>query len=189
MALRWTLFTMLVFQQSCFPAIRTQAWTGAWGYSAAGIGNFVEVHNAPISPFLHPVEVPLNGSTAIWCISRFSLFCIICRLPEGALCPIIQGINEDVKLYWSQYQPLGYSSSDLSPAGLSATDHNPLCLTGQSVHHTLHLPSLYFISVNKDVMGGSVESLTSVKINNICCFPLIHWATVLITQGHQVVLA
>ena len=61
--------------------------------------NFVELREVPLSPILQPVEVPLNGSTTIWCISHPSQFCIICELAEGALCPIVHIINEDVEQY------------------------------------------------------------------------------------------
>lgn len=37
---------------------------------------------------------------------------IICKLAEGVLCPIIQGINEAVKQYSPQYQPLGRTTKD-----------------------------------------------------------------------------
>ncbi|KAK4832384.1 hypothetical protein QYF61_022239 [Mycteria americana] len=54
-------------------------------------------------------EVPLDGSTTSWCINHSSQFCIISKLAEGVFCSIIQIINEAVRQYWSQYQPLGYN--------------------------------------------------------------------------------
>ena len=68
----------------------------------------VEQHEAPVSPFLQLVQVPLNGSTTLWCIGPSSQFGVICKLAEGALCPIIQIINEIVQQDQSQYRPLGY---------------------------------------------------------------------------------
>lgn len=35
-------------------------------------------------------------------------FVLSLKLTEGTLCPIIQVTDENVKQYWSQYQPLGY---------------------------------------------------------------------------------
>jgi len=46
---------------------------------------------------LQPVQVTLNGSTACWCIHCSSQFCVISKLAEGALCPFIQIIDEEVK--------------------------------------------------------------------------------------------
>jgi len=48
-----------------------------------------EVHEVPFSPFLQPVEVPLDGSTTLWCIGHSTQLCVICSFAEGALCPII----------------------------------------------------------------------------------------------------
>ena len=49
----------------------------------------IALHEVLVSPFLQPVEVPLDGSTALQCISHSSLFCNkkICRecsLPRRA---------------------------------------------------------------------------------------------------------
>ncbi|GAB0186707.1 ectonucleotide pyrophosphatase/phosphodiesterase family member 3 [Grus japonensis] len=74
----------------------------------------VGLHEVPVNPFLQPVEVPLDGSMTLWHISHSSQFGVISRLAEGTLCPIMQIINEDVELYWTQYSPLGYTTSDYS---------------------------------------------------------------------------
>lgn len=42
------------------------------------------------------VKVPLNDSTAIWCISSSSQSCISCRIPEGAFCPTLWVVFEKV---------------------------------------------------------------------------------------------
>ena len=34
----------------------------------------VEPHEVPVSPFLQPVQVPLDGSPTLWCVSRSSQF-------------------------------------------------------------------------------------------------------------------
>ena len=56
-----------------------------------------------VGPIVQPVEVPVKGSATIWFTNHSFQFCIICRLAEDALCPIIQAIIEDVKSYWLQY--------------------------------------------------------------------------------------
>ena len=58
---------------------------------------FAELYNIPVSSFLQPVKVLLNGSLTLWCISHSSQFCVISKLAEGTLCPIIQTVNEDVE--------------------------------------------------------------------------------------------
>jgi len=47
----------------------------------------VELHEVPVSPFLQPVQAPLDGSTTLCCISSFSQFCAICKLAEGGPAP------------------------------------------------------------------------------------------------------
>ncbi|KAK4815183.1 hypothetical protein QYF61_021043 [Mycteria americana] len=46
-------------------------------------------------------QVPPDGSTTLWHISRSSQLPVI-TLDEGTLCPIIQTINEDVEQDWTQ---------------------------------------------------------------------------------------
>lgn len=48
------------------------------------------------------------------------------KLAEGALCPQIPLTNKEVKWYWIPHRCLGFTTSDWLPAGLDATDHNPL---------------------------------------------------------------
>jgi len=31
--------------------------------------SFIELHEVPLGPFFHPVQILLNGSTTSWCIS------------------------------------------------------------------------------------------------------------------------
>lgn len=88
-----------------------KATTHTWGYSSSGTETAfptVELHEVPFSPMLQPVQVPLNCSIPIRCMSHSSL-CVICDLAEGALCAIIQVINADVEQDWPQYQPLSTS--------------------------------------------------------------------------------
>ncbi|KAK4831516.1 hypothetical protein QYF61_018100 [Mycteria americana] len=61
---------------------------------------FAELHKVPVSPFLQPVQVPLDGSMPICCTSCSSWFCIICKLAEWALCPNTETIIEDAKHHW-----------------------------------------------------------------------------------------
>jgi len=63
---------------------------------------------------------------------------ILCKLGEGVLCPIIQVINEAVKQFWLQYQPLGYITNGWSSDGLWVADKNPLSTAVQPVFSTPH---------------------------------------------------
>ena len=43
----------------------------------------VELHEIPVSPFLQPFKVPLDGSMTLWCISHFCHFFVISKLAGG----------------------------------------------------------------------------------------------------------
>ena len=45
----------------------------------------VKPHLVPLCPALQPIQVLLNGSTALWCVSHTSQLFIISRLAEGTL--------------------------------------------------------------------------------------------------------
>ena len=63
----------------------------------------LEFHGVPVSPFLQPIEVPLDGSTTLCLSSYFSQFGVISKLGEGTRCPIIRIVNEDAEQDWTQY--------------------------------------------------------------------------------------
>ena len=64
---------------------------------------FHELYEVPLCPFLQPADILLTDRAPIWDISHASQFCIIFKLAEGALCPIIQVINGK---HWTLLNPL-----------------------------------------------------------------------------------
>lgn len=72
-----------------------------------------ELHEFPVSQFLCPFRVPLDGCTTPWCISHSSHFCVISTFAEVTLCYIIQIINEDVKQDQNSIDPCGTLLTDL----------------------------------------------------------------------------
>lgn len=68
----------------------------------------VLVHTTIPSQVSQVADIPLNVSIAIWFVKHSSQFCIF----EGAPCPVVQVISEDVKTYFPQRQPLEYTISD-----------------------------------------------------------------------------
>lgn len=81
--------------------------------------SFVGIHKVPLFLFLQPDKVLLNDSASICNINYSSQFYVYCKLAKSALSPIIQVSNEEVKQYWTEYWPLGHTTSDWPPAGLS----------------------------------------------------------------------
>lgn len=91
---------------SCFPAGWPQCIL-VYGVVPSHVQDFsfpfVDICEVSASPLSQPVQVPLNGNTTFWCISHSSQFCVSCKLAEGALCPIVHVINEDVVLTLGVY--------------------------------------------------------------------------------------
>jgi len=56
----------------------------------------VKLQEISVSPFPQVVGVPLNGSMTFWCISHSSQFCVISKIAEGTLSPVVQIINKNV---------------------------------------------------------------------------------------------
>lgn len=84
-----------------------------------------EPHEVPLCPVLLPAKIHLICSTSVWYITHSSELCIICNTAE-LLCPSIQTFSGDTKKDWTQYWSLGCTTSSMPPAGLCATDHNPV---------------------------------------------------------------
>lgn len=93
----------------------------------------VEPHEVPAALSLHLVEVPLDSSMTFWCINHSSQLGVIYKPAEGTPCPITLIINEVVKQDWTQYGPLGNTTSDKPPSGPCAADHHPLGLAFEPI--------------------------------------------------------
>jgi len=50
----------------------------------------VEPYQVLLCPSVQPIQVPLNGSTAFWCVSQSSQLRITSKLAESALYPFFQ---------------------------------------------------------------------------------------------------
>lgn len=126
--------------------------------------------------FLQPIEIPVDGSTTLWCISHSPQFCGICTVVEATLCPIIDIINEDAGTglstdpwstttsYWSPNRPFSTHQHPLSSA-IQTIFSPPHCLLIQHILHEL---------LHEVLMRGSVENLTEAKVDNIHFSTLIY---------------
>lgn len=155
---------------------------GAW--DSPGAFPLVEIHEIPLSPVLQPVEIPLSGS-ATFTVLALSLFCNVCEVAEGSLCPVVQVINEEVKQYWTQYQSLEYTTSYLPPTGLHATYLNlldPAIKTVFNLHHCLFILPVICHPVYKDVIGDRVNGFTKINVKKTHCLPVVHQVNHLIVE-------
>ncbi|KAK4811287.1 hypothetical protein QYF61_023339 [Mycteria americana] len=62
----------------------------------------VEPHTTDLSPSIQPVQIPLQSLPTLKQIDTPSQFDVICKLTEGALNPLIQIIDKDIKQDWPQ---------------------------------------------------------------------------------------
>lgn len=72
---------------------------------------FFNPHKFSPCPALQSVHVLFTGSTAFWCVSQSFQLCIISKLEQGGLYPLIQVIDEVVEQDPTQHRPLGNTVS------------------------------------------------------------------------------
>ena len=58
---------------------------------------FVEPPDVQLGPLLKPVLVSLDGIPSLWCVDSSSLIGVISKLAGGALNPIVNVTDEDIK--------------------------------------------------------------------------------------------
>ncbi|KAK4814173.1 hypothetical protein QYF61_010005 [Mycteria americana] len=65
--------------------------------------SFVEPHTIGLSPSIQPVQVPLQSLPTLKQINTPTQLGVACKLTEGALDPLVQIIDKDIKQNWPQY--------------------------------------------------------------------------------------
>ncbi|KAK4818798.1 hypothetical protein QYF61_019519 [Mycteria americana] len=63
----------------------------------------VEPHTIGLCPWIQPVQIPLQNLPTLKQINTPTQLGVICRLTEGALNPLIQIIDKDIKQNWPEY--------------------------------------------------------------------------------------
>ncbi|KAK4826517.1 hypothetical protein QYF61_010014 [Mycteria americana] len=63
----------------------------------------VEPHTIGLGPSTQPVQVPLQSLPPLKQIDTPTQLGVVCKLTEGALDPLVQIIDKDIKQNWSQY--------------------------------------------------------------------------------------
>ncbi|KAK4816158.1 hypothetical protein QYF61_011540 [Mycteria americana] len=63
----------------------------------------VKPHTIDLSPSIQPVQVPLQSLPALKQINTPTQLGVVCKLSEGALDPLVQIIDRDIKQNWPQY--------------------------------------------------------------------------------------
>ena len=130
----------------------------AWEYSSSRGGHdltfsFSELDEMHFSPFLHPIKVPLNGSSHIWSTNHSSLKFVSTKFLR-VYCPFFQDNNEGIEQYEFPYCPLEYFTWKWHPSGPCSSYHSPqsTALLPVSVHLSVCSSSSYFITLSMRIL-------------------------------------
>ncbi|KAK4832234.1 hypothetical protein QYF61_021148 [Mycteria americana] len=63
----------------------------------------VKPHTIGLGPSIQPVQIPLQSLPTLKQINTPAQFGVVCKLTEGALNPLVQIIDKDIKQNWPQY--------------------------------------------------------------------------------------
>ncbi|KAK4827926.1 hypothetical protein QYF61_022374 [Mycteria americana] len=90
---------------------------------------------------------------------------VACKLPEGALDPLIQIIDKDIKQNWPQHRALGNTACDRLPTGFTSIHHHSLGPAIQPVFYPAKRTPIQAMSsqfLQKNAVGNRVKSFTKV---------------------------
>ncbi|GAB0204040.1 hypothetical protein GRJ2_002869600 [Grus japonensis] len=65
--------------------------------------SLLEPHTVGLGPLIQTVQIPLQNLPTLKQINTPTQLGVICKLTEGALNPLIQIIDKDIKQTWPQY--------------------------------------------------------------------------------------
>ncbi|PKU39790.1 hypothetical protein llap_9902 [Limosa lapponica baueri] len=137
----------------------------------------VEPHPIGLSPSIQPVQIPLQSPPTLQQVDTPTQLGVICKFTEGALHPLVQIIDKDVKEKWPQYRALGDTTRDRLPPGLNSIHHRSFGPTIQSVFHpgkSTPVQDMNSQFLQKNAMGNGVKGFTKVQVNNIHSLSLHH---------------
>ncbi|KAK4814531.1 hypothetical protein QYF61_022020 [Mycteria americana] len=86
----------------------------------------VKPHTIDLGPLIQPVQVPLQSLPPLKQINTPTQLGVICKLTEGALDPLVQIIDKDIKQNWPQHRALGNTACDRPPTGVNSIHHHSL---------------------------------------------------------------
>ncbi|KAK4827151.1 hypothetical protein QYF61_015105 [Mycteria americana] len=86
----------------------------------------VKPHTIDLGPSIQPVQLPLQSLPPLKQINAPAQLVVICKLTEGALDPLVQVIDKDVKQNWPQHRALGNTACDRPPTGVYSIHHHSL---------------------------------------------------------------
>ncbi|PKU32490.1 endogenous retrovirus group k member 25 pol [Limosa lapponica baueri] len=84
----------------------------------------VEPHPSGLGLLIQPVQIPLQSLSTLQQINTPTQLGVICKLTEGALDPLVQIIDKDVKENQPKYQALRDTTRDKLPTGFNSIHHH-----------------------------------------------------------------
>ncbi|KAK4829966.1 hypothetical protein QYF61_008097 [Mycteria americana] len=125
----------------------------------------VEPHTIDLGPSIQPVQVPLQSLPTLKQINTPTQLGVICKLTEGALDPLIQIIDKDIKQNWPQHRALGNTTCDRPPTGVNSIHHHSLGPAIQPVCYPAKSTLVQGIGsqfLQENAVGNSVKGFTKV---------------------------
>ncbi|KAK4815938.1 hypothetical protein QYF61_010195 [Mycteria americana] len=125
----------------------------------------VKPHTIDLGPSIQPVHVPLQSLPTLQQINTPTQLGVICKLTEGALNPLIQIINKDVKQNWPQHRALGNTTCDQLPTGVNSIHHHSLGPASQPVLYPAKSTPVQAMNsqfLQENALGNRVKGFTVV---------------------------
>ncbi|KAK4824198.1 hypothetical protein QYF61_012014 [Mycteria americana] len=125
----------------------------------------VKPHTIDLGPSIQPVQVPLQSLPTLKHINTPTQLGVICKLTEGALDPLVQIIDKDIKQNWPQHRALGNTACDRPPTGVNSIHHHSLGPAVQPVLNPAKSTPIQAMSsqfLQENAVGDRVKGFTEV---------------------------
>ena len=132
----------------------------------------VELHPTGLSLSIQSVQIPLQGLPTPMQSNTSTQLGVICRLTEGALNPLVQVINKDIKQNMPLYLPLGNTTLDQLNLTLFTTALRS-CLPACSLCSKEHTCQL----LQENTVGDSVKGFADVQVDYVNSLSFFHQAS------------
>ncbi|KAK4832565.1 hypothetical protein QYF61_024065 [Mycteria americana] len=126
----------------------------------------VKPHTIDLSPSIQPVQIPLQSLPTLNHINTPAQLGVLCKLTEGALDPLIQIIDKDVKQNWPQHRALGNTACDRPPTGVNSIHHHSLGPAIQPVLYPAKSTPVQAMSsqfLQENAVGNRVKPCTTAN--------------------------
>ncbi|KAK4811614.1 hypothetical protein QYF61_017005 [Mycteria americana] len=127
--------------------------------------SLVEPHTIGPSPWIQPVQVPLQSLPTLKQINTPAQLGVVCKLTEGALDPFVQIIDKDIKQGWPQHRALGDTACDQPPTGVNSIHHHSLGPAMQPVLNPAKSTPVQAMSsqfLQENAVGNRLKGFTEV---------------------------